>query len=85
MGKKEPETQQEKVSRLRGCLRSWEQAGVYGKATYSFVTPLLRLGAAGGVDDGVGPELLPKSMTTEVLSERFDATYDEVGRAAGAF
>lgn len=73
------EGREERLKRLRAGLKTYADAGVYGRLTYSFVGSLLSLGAVGGIDEDVGPELLPANNRAEVLSETFDAVYQQVG------
>lgn len=72
------EGREERLKRLRAGLKTYADAGVYGRLTYSFVGSLLSLGAVGGIDEDVGPELLPANNRAEVLSETFDALYQQV-------
>ncbi|RMZ52713.1 hypothetical protein APUTEX25_000832 [Auxenochlorella protothecoides] len=77
------EGREERLKRLRAGLKTYADAGVYGRLTYSFVGSLLSLGAVGGIDEDVGPELLPANNRAEVLSETFDALYQQVSSRPG--
>ena len=73
-----PETPEERVRRLRGSLVGYADAGLFGRLTYTFTGSLLALGKAGGLDEDVGPELLPSKDSADKLAARFDAAYDQV-------
>lgn len=73
------ETPEERFQRLRNGLKGYADAGIFGRLTYTFVGTLLALGKAGGLDEDVGPELLPKKDTADKLAARFDDVYDKVG------
>lgn len=50
----------------------FEHASLFARCTYTFVDPLIRLGAAGKIREDTGPRFLPSSDTAETLSGRFD-------------
>jgi ABC-type multidrug transport system fused ATPase/permease subunit len=50
----------------------YQHASWVSKLTYSFVSPLLRLGAQGQLSDDTADEFLPETDTAEVLSNAFE-------------
>lgn len=50
----------------------FQQANIFSRLTYTFVNPLIRLGAAGKIREDTGPRFLPSSDTAETLSGQFD-------------
>ncbi|PRW21108.1 multidrug resistance-associated 1 isoform X3 [Chlorella sorokiniana] len=54
------------------------KAGVLAKVTYTFVSPLLALGAKNKINEDTAPAYLPTSDTAQLLARQFDATYTRV-------
>lgn len=53
-------------------------ASVFAKTTYTFVSPLLALGARDAIQEDTARAFLPVEDTAEELSARFDAAYARV-------
>lgn len=60
----------------------YQHASWVSKLTYSFVAPLLRLGAQGQLKDDTADDFLPESDTAAVLSTAFEAAFEnEISRS----
>ncbi|KDD72468.1 hypothetical protein H632_c3304p0, partial [Helicosporidium sp. ATCC 50920] len=67
-------------------LPRFREAGFYGKTTYSFVFPLIRLGLRHRITPDVGPAMIGPEDSAEVLQARFALHYaaaDRPGRPPG--
>lgn len=70
-------TERSKVGTALPERVGFEHASLFARLTYTFVNPLIRLGAAGKIREDTGPRFLPSSDTAETLSEQFDEQFDE--------
>jgi ATP-binding cassette subfamily C (CFTR/MRP) protein 4 len=62
-------------SKRRGPTQGFQYAGIFGKITYSFVNPLLRLGAQGKINERTADDFFPETDRAEPLCEEFEAAY----------
>jgi len=62
-------------SKRRGPTQGFQYASIFEKITYSFVNPLLRLGAAGKINHETADDFLPEVDRAEPLCEQFEAAY----------
>lgn len=70
-------------SKRRGPTQGFQYAGIFGKITYSFVNPLLRLGAQGKINDNTADDFFPEADRAEPLCEQFEAAYStQLAKAA---
>jgi ABC-type multidrug transport system fused ATPase/permease subunit len=62
-------------SKPRQRKLGYQHASLLSLVTYSFVEPLLSLGAKGQIDEDTAEKFLPDSDRAEVLAARFEAAY----------
>lgn len=56
----------------------YHNASIFGRVTYSFMDPFLRLGARGQIQEDTAAEWLPPSDTAQYLAARFSEVYTAV-------
>lgn len=59
-------------------LKTLENAGLFSRLTFSFATPLIRLGAKKQIRATTGPSFLPADHTAEHLIDTFHASYQKI-------
>lgn len=62
-------------SRRPGPSQGFQYSGIFGKITYSFVNPLLRLGALGAINGETADDFFPEKDRAEPLCAKFEAAY----------
>jgi hypothetical protein len=68
-----------------GPTKGFQYASILAKITYSFVDPLLRLGAQGKINEGTADDFFPLADRAEPLCEQFEAAYStQLAKAASA-
>ena len=65
--------------------QGFQYAGIYGKVTYSFVGPLLRLGAVGKINESTAAAFYPLRDRAELVSAEFEAAYASQKTIWGAY
>ena len=62
-------------SKRRAPTQGFQYSSIFGKITYSFVNPLLRLGAQGKINEDTADDFFPMADRAEPLCAQFEAAY----------